>query len=432
MKSFLKKIIVTLLTLEARAVVRKYNPRIVAVTGSVGKTSAKDAIYCVLAHSAYVRKSQKSFNSEVGLPLTILGRPNAWSNPLLWIENLFDGLSLLILPARYPEWLVLEVGADRPGDIRSVSKWLPVDVAVITRLPEIPVHVEFFNTVEDIVEEKASLISALKNEGSLVLYEDDERVRSLTSRASTANIVTFGTSADADVSVSDLKILYEEGKHKHALGMHARLRIGTQVAPIEVLGTLGTHSLLPLLAGAAVGKALGKDLPEILEALKAYTPPQGRMRIIEGIKETTLIDDTYNSSPAAVAAALEALKLTGGRRKIAVMGDMLELGRHSAPEHKKAGVHAAKVADILITIGFRARDMAQGALDEGMKDTNVFQFEDARRAGAELQNMLKEGDVVLIKGSQSIRMERTVEELMAHPEQAKDLLVRQDEEWRKR
>src|SRR3989344_2082713 len=167
MRSVFKQLVVTLLRLEARAVLKKYKPKIVAVTGSVGKTSAKDAIYSVLAEGSHVRKSEKSFNSEIGLPLTILGAPNAWSNPLKWIENLFDGLFLIIFPAKYPEWLVLEVGADRPGDIKSLATWLPVDVAVITRLPEVPVHVEYFDSPEEVVEEKAALIHALKSGGTL-------------------------------------------------------------------------------------------------------------------------------------------------------------------------------------------------------------------------------------------------------------------------
>src|SRR3989338_4025790 len=148
MKNLFKKLIVFIITLEARAVLRKYKPKIVAVTGSVGKTSAKDAIYAVLAKSARVRKSEKSFNSEVGLPLTVLGAPNAWSNPLRWLQNIVDGIFIILFTVEYPEWLVLEVGADRPGDIRSLSKWLQVDVAVITRLPEVPVHVEFFDSAE--------------------------------------------------------------------------------------------------------------------------------------------------------------------------------------------------------------------------------------------------------------------------------------------
>ena len=145
MRTVFKNLVVAVITLEARAVLRKYKPKIVAITGSVGKTSTKDAIYAALARGGRVRKSEKSFNSEIGLPLTILGVPNAWHNPLRWLQNIVDGLFLLVLTVEYPEWLVLEVGADRPGDIRSLAAWLPVDIAVITRLPEIPVHVEFFD-----------------------------------------------------------------------------------------------------------------------------------------------------------------------------------------------------------------------------------------------------------------------------------------------
>src|SRR5665213_1262947 len=115
MKDVFKKLVARALVLEARATIKRYKPRVVAVTGSVGKTSTKDAIYAVLSPSAHVRASQKSFNSEFGLPLTILGRPNAWNNPLRWLQNIADGLLLVLIGHAYPEWLVLEVGADRPG-----------------------------------------------------------------------------------------------------------------------------------------------------------------------------------------------------------------------------------------------------------------------------------------------------------------------------
>src|SRR5438045_1804143 len=130
MHQFFRKLVILLLTIEAKAVIRRRKPSVVAVTGSVGKTSTKDAIYAVLSGRTHARKSEKSFNSEIGVPLTILGRPNAWNNPLGWTQNLFDGLLLIILRTRYPEWLVLEIGVDRPGDIRSIAEWLPMDIAV--------------------------------------------------------------------------------------------------------------------------------------------------------------------------------------------------------------------------------------------------------------------------------------------------------------
>ena len=435
MKSLFKKIIVALLTLEARAVLRKYQPKVVAVTGSVGKTSTKDAIYRVLAARSHTRKSEKSFNSEIGVPLTILGVPNGWNNPLRWIQNLLDGLFLIIFKTRYPEWLVLEVGADRPGDISRLASWLTVDVAVITRLPEVPVHVEFFDSPKDVIEEKASLINALVPSGTLVLYAGDHELDKFKSRAGERRMITFGLGPEADVRADDVQLLYEEGKERWPLGMKAKLKAEGVSAPFEVVGSVGAHALLPALGAAAVGQALGKKVEEIVKALESYEPPPGRMRLLRGVKDTLIVDDTYNSSPAATEAALDALNLVGSHmqtRKVAVLGDMLELGRHSAEEHKKAGAHAAKTCDLLVTVGFRARDIAEGALDAGMPDSAILQYEHTRKAARELKSILRQKDVLLIKGSQSMRMERIVEELMEEPERAGELLVRQDPEWRKK
>lgn len=436
MRALFRKAVVYLITLEAKAVLRKYKPKIIAVTGSVGKTSAKDAIYTVVSESAHVRKSEKSFNSELGLPLTVLGVPNGWNNPLRWLMNVVDGLLLVIFPATYPEWLVLEVGADRPGDIKSLAKWLRVEVVVITRLPEMPVHVEFFESPQQVVEEKASLIGALKPKGTLIVFGDDERTRTLASRipeGHDATTLTFGFSEGVDIRGEDFELLVEEGKGTWPIGIRANLNVQGTSAPIEIVGSVGAHALMPALAAAAVGVALGRDLPEIVKGLSKYEPPIGRMRLIAGIKDTLIIDDTYNASPAALVAGLDTLALvTTNGRKIAAIGDMLELGRHSVEEHRKLGSRVAKVSDILITVGFRARDIAQGALDAGMKDGDIFQYEDARAAGKELEALLKAGDCVYAKGSQSMRMEKLVEEIMRDPEEALTLLVRQDAEWRKR
>ena len=199
MRRFFKSFVASILTAEARGAIRKYKPSIVAITGSVGKTATKDAVYAALAAHAFVRKSEKSFNSEIGIPLTVLGIPNGWMNPLVWLQNIFDGLSLVIFRSRYPDWLVLEVGADRPGDIRETARWLPVDIAVITRLPERPVHVEYFASPEEVAEEKGAIISALKPSGTLVLFADDERVMQFKVRAGSRRVLTFGFSESADV-----------------------------------------------------------------------------------------------------------------------------------------------------------------------------------------------------------------------------------------
>lgn len=447
MRTILKNMIVWGLRVQAKAVLKKYRPKIVAVAGSVGKTSTKDAIFAVLSRGHRVRKSEKSFNSEVGLPLTVLGVPNAWHNPFGWLRNFVDGFFLIVFDVRYPEWLVLEVGADRPGDIRSLAGWLPVDIAVITRLPEVPVHVEFFDSPEALMEEKAALIDALKPLGTLVLNGDDELTRALEHRlpAPDARILTFGFNEDNDVRGEEFEMLYEKTERFNLeersfkvkscgfpIGMTGRVRVGERSIPVEIAGTVGAHAFLPLLAAAAVGRALGKDMESIAEGLAGYEPPPGRMRLLRGLKNTLIIDDSYNASPAAALAALDTLASIDTKRKIVVQGDMTELGRHSIEQHKKIGARVAQVANLLITVGFRARDIAESALDNGMPDSNILQFEDSQKAGKELETLLQPGDLVLIKGSAVMRMERAVEEVMLEPERAGELLVRQDAEWRKR
>ncbi len=421
-----------ILTLEARLIVRKYKPHIIAVTGSVGKTSTKDAIYTVLSQSYHVRKSDKSFNSELGLPLTILGVPNAWYNPLRWLQNIIDGLFLILFNAKYPKWLVLEVGADRPGDISSLAKWLPVDVAVITRLPEVPVHVEFFDSPEAVVQEKASLINALTSAGTLIAYADDARRDILVEKAQKhgAKIITFGFSEDANVQAGEFSLLREG---EWPVGMTGDIKTAHSTIPVSIRGTVGNHMVLPAVAAAAVGHVIGLDTQTIAKGLSKYEAPRGRMHLLPGIKDILVIDDSYNSSPAAVEAALDTLNAIAPKgRRIALLGDMLELGRHSVDEHRKLGSYAAKKVDLLCTVGFRARDMAQGALDEGLSDSKILQYEDSDKAGDELAAMVESGDCILIKGSQSIRMEKAVLHLMKDPEQAFEQLVRQEENWRNR
>ena len=433
MQRLFKRIVVLLLTLEAKAILRKYKPHVVAVTGSVGKTSTKDAIYSVLAPHVFVRKSEKSFNSEIGIPLTILGRPNAWNNPIGWIENLFDGLVIIFFTSKYPEWLVLEVGADRPGDISSVASWLPIDIAVITRLPDVPVHVEFFSSPEEVIEEKASLLRGLKSDGVFVANADDSIVLGLRDKVP-GQVVTYGLSLGSDVRAEHIALLSGATGGSLPVGVMADVEYKdtNEKGEMRVLGTIGIQALMPLLAALAVGRVLRFPFEDSVRAIASHTPPPGRMRLIEGLKGTLIIDDTYNASPAAASAALDALQFAGNSRTIAVLGDMLELGRFSVEQHKEVGRKAAQCVSLLVTVGFRARDIAEGALQAGMPESAIMQFEDAAKAGKYLEEVITPGDVILIKGSQSMRMERTVEEIMLEPERAEELLVRQDEEWRKR
>ncbi|MBI4079868.1 UDP-N-acetylmuramoyl-tripeptide--D-alanyl-D-alanine ligase [Candidatus Kaiserbacteria bacterium] len=421
----MKKSVVLILTWEARIVLARYKPKVIAVTGSVGKTTTKDAIYAALS-DLHVRKSEKSFNSDIGVPLSILGLENAWHNPLLWGLNLARGLSLLMRRQPYPEWLIVEVGADRPGDIRRIAQWLKPDIVVITNVPEIPVHVEFFRSPEELAREKRSLAEHLKVGGSLILNGDDARMVAMC--AEFKHVITFGFGKHNHFSASHQGILYEKGK---AVGTRFRLVRSGLAFPVSIIGALGRTRTYAALAAFAVAEVVGIESTHVARAIAAWTPPPGRMRVIKGANGSTVIDDTYNSSPAAAFAALDTLKEVKALRRIAMLGDMLELGRYATEAHREVGKRAAACADMLMTVGFRSRATGEAALDAGMSEASVREYEqsESRRAGRELARELREGDVVLVKGSQSMRMERAVEELMAEPEKAADLLVRQEPEW---
>jgi len=428
MKEILKKTIAKILEYEARAILAKYQPRIIAVTGSVGKTSTKDAIYAVISKSLHTRKSEKSFNSDIGVPLTILGVSNAWNNPIKWLQNIWQGLILIILKKQYPEWLVLEVGADRPGDIKQIAKWLKPDVVVVTKFSKVPVHIEYFKSKEEVVAEKGNLVDALKHDGILILNSDDEDVYAFKNK--TLNkIITYGMMGDAEMRATNYSVYYNEDTGE-PFGVYFKVEYMGNCLPVRILGTLGQNNIYSCLGALSVGMGLGLNLVEATENLSKYTPSKGRMNIIKGLKRTTIIDDTYNSSPVALTSALETMaNLKTKYRKIAVLGDMMELGKHTVSAHKEAGILAATACDLLVTVGLRSRSLAESAIDTGLDEDSILQFDDSIEAGKYLKEIIKEGDVILVKGSQSTRMEKVVKEIMVEPERASDLLVRQEEEW---
>lgn len=429
MKSFLRHIIIIILEVEAKLVLRKYKPKIIAVTGSVGKTSTKDAIFSVVEQMLIARKNMRSFNSEIGLPLTVIGCDNAWSNPFAWISNIIRGLILVVTREHYPSFLVLEIGARKPGDVARLSSWVIPDIVVVTRFSDVPAHVEFFESAEDLFEDKSQIVKALKQTGVLVLNADDERVLALRNKTK-AKSITFGLSEGAMFRASNIQIVYEEG---FPVETTFKFEYQDNTFPVIMQGVLGMQSVYSALAALSVGVYLKLNIVDMIEALLGHKTPPGRMKVIKGIKDTMIIDDTYNSSPVAARAALEVLGgLKTKGKKIVVLGDMLELGKFTMEEHKKLGALAGKYADLLLAVGLRAKYLVEGALGSDMSEKKILEFTDAKMAGKYLEGMIEKGDIILVKGSQSMRMERAVEEIMAHPEDASELLVRQEEEWKNR
>ncbi len=429
MVALLKACVVWILTWEARAVLARHKPKIIAVTGSVGKTTTKDAIFAALSGTHHIRKSAKSFNSEIGVPLTILGLETGWNDPWKWLLNIGQGFTA-VFSKSYPAWLVLEVGADRPGDIRRIARWLRPDISIITGVPDIPVHVEYFNSPGEVVKEKRELAEHLKPGGTLILNGDDSRMRML-QNSFRGHCVTYGFDERNTYAAYQDRVIYEQDL---PVGMECKVTRKGSSLDISIRGALGRPRIYAAIAALAVAETIGADITAAVAGIATWEPPPGRVRVLPGIKGSIIIDDTYNSSPAAVLAALDTLKAVHGKRKIAVLGDMLELGRYSAEAHKNVGERVAETATLLRTVGFRARAIAESALDAGMKETKIMQYEmnEAVRVGQELEKELKPGDVVLVKGSQGMRMEKTVLEIMAEPLRAEELLVRMDPEWKER
>lgn len=427
MKSFLKSAVALTLALLAKAVLRKYRPLVVMVTGSVGKTSTKDAAAAVLGARFHLRASEKSYNSEFGVPLTILGSKNPWNNPVAWLRVFEEAFALLLFPNHYPKLLVLEVGADRPGDLARILRIADPDAVIVTRLPEVPVHVEAYASPQAVRDEEFAPAYALTPGEALVISADDPYAVAMAARLP-LKIWTFGFADGADVRLEGFSF-FEDGD---ACGMEAALNVQGVSCTLRVPGALGKSQLYAPAAAIASALALDMTLEEALAGAAGYVPPAGRGRILPGKNGSLLIDDSYNASPAAVEEALSALKLLTTRtRRIAVLGDMLELGRYSSEEHERVGTLASGHVDVIVAVGTRARAIAAAAKAAGMDEGMVFSFDTAREAAEMLEGLVAEGDVVLIKGSQSIRTERVAERLLADPADLAKL-VRQEREWKQR
>lgn len=426
MHELFKNVVTTILTYEAKVLLRRKKPIIIGITGSVGKTTTKDAIYEVLKEKRHVRKSEKSFNSNIGVALTVLGLQNAWNNPFLWLKNIFDGAVYAFFVRDYPEVLVLEMGVDRPGDMKTLTQFVRPDIVVLTRLPDTPVHVEFFASPEEVCDEKLVLVNALKPDGIFIYNNDDERVRQSAEEVRQQSF-GYGRYSQTHFMATGDKILYDGGAPS---GMECTVSYLGEEARVRLRGVLGVQHAYNLAAAVAVGHQFDISLSEATEALDDMKSPPGRMRLIPGWNKTLIIDDTYNSSPVAVEHALQSLnEIKVPKRKVAILGDMLELGQFSVREHERIGALVADTADVVITIGLRARKIASAALAHGLSEKNIFQYDKADRLVSEVRQLIEESDVILVKGSQGTRAEKVVKALMADPDKASQLLVRHDEAW---
>src|SRR5437660_2812040 len=363
----------TLVALQCLAtVVRKLWGRLlVGVTGSAGKTTTKEAIAHVLGSRFCVLKSQGNFNNHFGLPLM-----------LLKLEPEHD-------------MAVIEMGMSHAGEIRALAKIAQPEVGVVTVVA--PVHLEYFDSLASIARAKYELIEALPAGGMAVLNADDEYVSQF-GRDFKGKVVMYGTRANADIRAEQIQSRGAEGSAFDVVVNGVRER--------AVLALVGTHNISNALAAVAVGFERGITLAEAVATLATLTPADKRGRVVQ-LGNIRVINDCYNSNPKALEAMVDALAAMPAKRRIVVAGEMLELGPAGEKMHQAAGQHIAeKKIDVLIGVRGLAQPMVEAAKTKGMQAEFVATPEEA---GEWLAQQSREGDVVLLKASRGVKLEKALE-----------------------
>lgn len=350
---------------------------VVAVTGSAGKTTTKEMTAALLATQGPVLKTEGNLNNQYGLPLTLLR---------LSPEHRFA---------------VLELGMSAAGELRELSGIARPDVAIITMVA--PVHLEFFESVDAIAAAKAEILEGLDADGVAVLNWEDPRVKRIGQQRK-GRTLWFGRDRACDVSAENWRGTVH--------GMRFDMRVGGESHDVA-LPLPGPHFLLNFLAATAAAHHLGVPAETIVEAathLKAAKSRGQVRRLGEGV---TLLDDSYNSNPAAVDAAVAALDMAASGRRVVFLGDMLELGPTGPDLHRETGGKLAGRADVVVGVGALGREFAEGARKAGMASSALHTFADSESAARETAAVVKPGDAVLVKGSRGARMEKVVDALVA-------------------
>ncbi|HLX55783.1 MAG TPA: alanine racemase [Ktedonobacteraceae bacterium] len=460
----------------ARAILRRWHPTVIAVTGSVGKTSTKEAIAAALSGNFATFKSWQNYNDALGLPLS-LGR----------------------LEERH-EYAVLELGCDHPGEMQQLCQMIQPTIGVLTNIS--PAQLQYFGTLERLAEEYSALLTMLPAEGVAIVNGDDEIIGNLVKRCA-ASVINFRPSLAQDINMTwdgvGTRLIASTSSSEDAIDRVPTVRLSSHL--------LGRHHIATLLAAYTVGKRCGLELADMQPALASLYPMPGRLNPLAGIHGARLLDDTHNAAPASVIAALETLQALPSGQRIAVLGDMLRLGDYAQEAHRVVGQKAAECIDYLVMRGEYASVVAEAARKAGLPENHIIitsthddaaqaverilnqgnqpgdrelgdQDQDEREPGGNQGDQdwddhkggnkgdrelgVDQGDregrpyyttkrpaipvqgtggacprpgpgrpaVVLIKGSEETRMERVTEKLMAQPEQAREWLVRQTPGWK--
>jgi UDP-N-acetylmuramoyl-tripeptide--D-alanyl-D-alanine ligase len=375
----------------ARAVRRSWGRRIAAVTGSVGKTTTKEILAALLGAKFGILKSEGNLNNEYGLPLTLLR---------LEPEH---------------EAAVVELGMSHRGELRRLAEIAEPEVGVVTRVA--PVHLEFFGSVDEIALAKRELIEGLAGLGPVaVLNRDDERVMRF-AEVARGRVLTFGFSPDAQFRAQTIEDLGADGSGFDFVWPGGRARLQLPLA--------GRHNVENALAALAAASVWGIGAAEAAQVFPLIQPGTMRGKLLHFVPGFDVINDSYNSNPVALGAMVELLARTPGyQRRLLAAGEMLELGPESPRLHREAGRKAgSEKLDWVLGVGGNAAEIANGAKDAGLSASRARFFADAAEAAAFIAEIIQPGDLLLVKGSRGVKMERIVEALCAKYEMAEDAAV---------
>lgn len=424
-QNMLKRIAQVLLKIAAKLVLLRRRPVVIGITGSVGKTTAKDAIAFAVSKRFSVFASAKNYNNEIGLPLAILGESDEpGRSVLVWMKVFLGAGRKIFLPFPYPEVLVLEMGVDRPGDMAYLLSIAKPDIAVVTGVSQS--HIEFFGSEAAIAEEKGRLVEALGEDGVAILNADNVYSRGMKNRTK-AKVILYGFSKRASLRGFNDSVAFGEAFR----GLTFKVEYQENIIPVRLKHTVARHHIEAVLAALGVCDALEIPFLEAAQALANLRPSPGRFRLLEGVRGALIADDTYNASPASVRAAIASLRDVAKGKTVAILGDMLELGEEERALHEDlaADILKAKVSFVILA-GERMRYLFDRLTKEGFRQNQLFFAASPSEASAIAKRILAPGMLVLVKGSQAMRMEKVVERLLAYPERDAKHLCRQSPEWK--
>lgn len=407
MKNKLLKLLWTVFRIPAQILLFRFKPKIIAITGSTGKTTTKDAIYWVLSKNKKIRKlgirkNQGNLNTELGVPLTILGFSKAPVG-IGWLGYIVLAYLKAIFTIIYPKILILEMAADKPGDIEYLISFCKPETSVITNVG--PAHLEAFGTIQKIALEKAILLKDLESKNTAILNYDNEYTRKM-GLETKASVVYFGKSSEANIFIDEI----QQTKN----GLSAKVHYSGSTAPI-FMKSIGESIIYAALISIGVTcEVFNINLLEATKNLADFTPSKNRGGVFIGKKSCRIIDDTYNANPLSMHAAFDYLNIQArkDKKRIIIIGEMLELGDESAKYHQQVGREAGQKADYVLAVGKEADNYIKGAKQTIGNINNLKQFDTPTKAAEFILNIISKDDIILIKGSRGAKMERAVNVLL--------------------